>query len=126
MKILCSFILGLWLASISVITLASGLLCPDPNQSSLRYGVIPAPWEENPFSPNTPQGEQNTRFIQVKLLFLNRVGRQIVCFYKNSLGEYSIRQMVRCAPDAKPIWIRVDEGYACRDSLQTCQFYTES
>jgi hypothetical protein len=100
-------------------------VCPDPNNSSLQYGVIPAPWALNPFSEHYPQGEVNTKFIRSNILVVG-FGRGVLCTYKNSVGYYSIWWEVNVKIPA-PIdyrWRDTRGGFECNTSLEACEFYT--
>lgn len=99
-------------------------ICPDPNTSSLRWGEIPAPWIESPFSMK-PQGEPNARFVRAQVLVAG-YGRGVACFYKNSLGEYSIwwPVLVRIPSSMDYHWIKNQNGFVCSYSLDDCEFTT--
>lgn len=98
--------------------------CPDPDTSSLRFGIPPAPWEENPFSPNKPQGEENTRFVRANILVAG-YGQGVTCTYKNSVGEYSIWWQVLTKIPARVDyrWIDTLGGFVCIEGLTECEFY---
>lgn len=102
---------------------AAILICPDPETSSLKWGVIPKPWVENPYSPNRVQGEEGTRFAKANILVAGR-GRGVTCTYKNSLGLYSIWWPVSIKVPARTdyYWIESLGGYVCTESLNDCQF----
>ncbi|KTD24380.1 DUF3757 domain-containing protein [Legionella israelensis] len=110
---------GLW----SSLSLAK--ICPDPQTSSLQWGEPPAPWVENPFSPNHPQGEENTRFVRSNILVAGVIGRGVSCTYQNSVGQYSIWWPVRVKIPSQMDnhWIRTAAGYVCSESLSSCVFY---
>ena len=99
--------------------------CPNPETSSLQWGQIPAPWLENPFSINPPQGEKNTRFVRANIMVAG-IGRGIVCNYKNSIGYYSIWWPVSVKIPARVDyhWIESNMGYSCYESPEACVFYT--
>ncbi|HHF7367026.1 TPA: DUF3757 domain-containing protein [Legionella bozemanae] len=99
--------------------------CPDPQTTSLKWGVPPDPWVVNPYSPNRPQGDKNTRFVRANILVAG-YGQGVVCTYKNSAGEYSIWWQV---PTKIPSrldyhWIDTLGGFVCTQGLEQCQFYT--
>ena len=99
-------------------------ICPDPNNSSLQYGVIPPPWVVNPFSDNKPQGEKNTLFVRANILVAG-FGRGVLCTYRNSVGYYSIWWQVSVKIPA-PIdnnWRDSLGGFECTSSLEACVFY---
>lgn len=60
--------------------------CPDPQTTSLKWGVPPAPWTVNPYSPNRPQGDKNTLFVRANILVAG-YGQGVVCTYRNSGGN---------------------------------------
>lgn len=99
-------------------------VCPDPNHSSLQWGVIPLPWQLNPFSENRPQGEKNTAFIKANILVAG-YGRGIACTYKNSVGYYSIWWPVNVKVPARTdyYWRDTLGGFECTISLEGCVFY---
>lgn len=99
--------------------------CPDPETSSLKWGVPPSPWVENPYSPNSPQGEANTQFVRANIMVAGGVGRGVVCTYKNSVGEYSIWWQVLTKIPARVDyhWIDVLSGFVCTGDLNLCDFY---
>lgn len=100
-------------------------VCPDPDSSSLAWGEIPAPWQANPFSANTPQGEANTKFVRANIMVAG-LGRGVVCTYHNSLSEYSIwwDTLVKRPARTDYNWIDALGGYVCAKSLAICQFST--
>ncbi|KGP62901.1 hypothetical protein EP47_14005 [Legionella norrlandica] len=122
MKRYYSIILGLALVQYSLSTFA--LTCPDPQTTSLRWGVPPSPWIVNPFSPNSPQGDENTRFVRSNILVAG-YGQGITCTYRNSVGDYSILWQVRSKIPARAdySWIETIGGYVCTAGLNECQFY---
>ncbi|KTC88622.1 DUF3757 domain-containing protein [Fluoribacter dumoffii] len=99
--------------------------CPDPQTTSLKWGVPPAPWTVNPYSPNRPQGDKNTLFVRANILVAG-YGQGVVCTYRNSGGEYSIWWQV---PTKIPSrldynWIETLNGFVCSQGLEQCQFHT--
>ncbi|KTD47647.1 DUF3757 domain-containing protein [Legionella quateirensis] len=117
-----SFVLGIALFTFSVAGYSTH--CPDPNTTSLKWGVPPSPWVENPFSPNKPQGEENTRFVKANIL-VARYGQGVTCTYRNSAGDYSIWWQVLTKIPARSdnSWIDTLGGYVCTQGLTECQFY---
>lgn len=103
---------------------AQATICPDPNTTSLQWGEPPAPWAENPFSPNKPQGEEGTKFVRANIL-VAKYGRGVTCTYKNSVGEYSIWWQVLTKIPARTDnnWIDTLGGFVCTQGLSECQFY---
>ena len=103
---------------------AYATVCPDPNNSSLQWGVVPLPWQINPFSDNRPQGEKNTRFMRANILVAG-FGRGVVCNYQNSVGLYSIWWPVSVKIPARTdnFWRDSLAGFECTDSLDSCVFY---
>lgn len=98
--------------------------CPDPETTSLKWGVPPLPWLDNPFSANRPQGEDNTRFVRANILVAG-YGRGVLCTYRNSLGDYSIWWPVLTKIPARSdnSWIDTLGGYVCTLNLADCHFY---
>ena len=115
------FIIGLLLAQGAVVSHAT--ICPDPETTSLRWGVPPEPWRENPFSSHPPQGEANTRFVRANILVAG-YGQGVLCTYENSLNEYSIWWPVRTKIPSRmdSDWIDTLGGFVCVRGLDTCQF----
>lgn len=99
-------------------------ICPDPNTTSLQWGVPPEPWVENPYSPHSPQGEENTRFVRSNILVAG-YGHGVTCTYQNSIGEYSIWWPVLTKIPARVDyhWIDTPGGYVCTHELTECQFF---
>ncbi len=97
--------------------------CPDPNTTSLQWGVPPEPWEVSPFS-QSPQGEENTQFIRANILVAG-YGQGVACSYRNSLGNYTIWWKVPTKIPARVDynWIEIMGGYVCTVGLIPCQFY---
>nr|WP_082060389.1 DUF3757 domain-containing protein [Legionella hackeliae] len=102
---------------------AQNFICPDPDNSSLKWGVIPKPWIENPYSSNHVQGESGTRFSRANIMVAG-LGRGVVCTYKNSVGLYSIWWPVRVKIPARVDynWIETLGGFVCTQSLTDCIF----
>ncbi|KTD24368.1 Uncharacterised protein [Legionella lansingensis] len=101
--------------------------CPDPNTTSLKWGVIPEPWVLNPYSAHRPQGDKNTRFVRSNIVVAG-TGRGVVCSYENSVGIYSIWWPVPVKIPARTDynWIEIYGGYVCTQSLSDCQFSVAS
>lgn len=114
---------GFFLLLISQVN-ANVATCPDPNNSSLQWGEVPAPWEVNPFSQNQPQGEKNTRFVRANIL-LAGLGRGVLCTYQNSVGYYSIwwQASVKTPSRIDNNWRDSLAGFECTDPLDVCVFY---
>lgn len=110
-----------------IITLsqAYALNCPDPNQSSLRYGIVPEPWVVNPFSDHQPQGERDARFVRANILVAASIGRGVVCTYQNSVGFYSIwwQTNVKIPAPIDYVWRNTLGGYECTTNVNACIFY---
>ncbi|WP_370569094.1 DUF3757 domain-containing protein [Legionella sp. PL877] len=102
---------------------AAIVTCPDPETSSLKWGAIPKPWIENPYSANRPQAEENTRFVRANIMVAG-MGRGVVCTYQISIGQYSIWWPVRVKIPARSDynWILTYGGYGCTESLSECRF----
>lgn len=97
--------------------------CPNPETTSLKWGVPPAPWVINPVSPNPPQGDDDTRFVRANILVAG-YGQGVVCTYHMSVGEYSIWWPVLTKIPA-PIdynWIDTQGGFVCTQGLLECEF----
>ncbi|HHF7344896.1 TPA: DUF3757 domain-containing protein [Legionella feeleii] len=112
------------LCALNAVVYATPFNCPDPETSSLRWGILPAPWQKDPFSAHNPQGEANTQFVRANIMVAG-LGQGVVCTYKNSVGHYSIWWPVRVKIPARSDnnWIDTLGGYVCTDSLGSCQFY---
>ena len=109
---------------LSTMPLAQATICPDPNNSSLQWGEIPPPWQQNPFSENSPQGEIGTRFIRANILVAG-FGRGVACTYQNSVGYYSIwwQGNVKVPARTDNNWRDTLGGFECTGSLDACVFY---
>ena len=108
---------------VSPLVQSAVVTCPDPETSSLKWGVPPQPWLENPYSANHTQGEENTQFVRANILVAG-MGRGAVCTYRNSVGLYSIWWPVRIKVPAREDynWIDSNGGFVCTESLLSCQF----
>jgi hypothetical protein len=115
------FVLAFFLTHLSI---GHTTNCPDPNTTSLQWGVPPAPWVVNPVSPNRPQGEANTRFIRTNILVAG-YGQGVLCTYRNSVGEYSIwwQALTKIPARTDYHWIETLGGVVCAQGLEQCQFY---
>lgn len=102
--------------------------CPDPNTTSLQWGVPPEPWVVNPYSANKPQGEANTKFVRANILVAGSFGKGVVCTYKNSVGEYSIwwDVLTKIPPKSDNHWIDTLGGLICTQVLNDCEFFAAS
>lgn len=98
-------------------------ICPDPQTTSLQWGVPPSPWQENPYSPNRSQGDENTHFYQANILSTG-LGLGVVCVYETSEGRYSIWWQVRVRQPSplETQWVNDFGGYSCQLSLSDCVF----
>ena len=98
--------------------------CPDPQNSSLSWGIIPPPWIENPYSTNKPQGEPGIAFVQANILVAG-LGRGVVCTYQNSLGLFSIwwPTLVKIPAREDYRWIDTVGGFVCTNAISDCLFY---
>jgi len=114
-------ILGIVLMQGSFISSATN--CPDPETTSLKWGVPPPPWVENPFSPNHPQGEDNTRFVRANILVAG-YGQGVMCTYHYSRGEYSIwwQVLTKIPAPSDYRWIDTLGGFVCTQGRSLCQF----
>lgn len=117
--LLISLLMALWA------TASQAQVCPDPQNSSLLWGEPPAPWVENPFSPNRPQGEEHTRFLKANILVAGVLGRGVSCTYQNSVGQYSIWWPVRTKIPSRMDnqWVESVSGFVCSQSLAACLFH---
>jgi Protein of unknown function (DUF3757) len=117
------FMSGLMLMGCSFISM--GTNCPDPQTTSLKWGVPPDPWVVNPFSPNPPQGDEITRFSRANILVAG-FGQGVLCTYTNTSGQYSIWWPVLTKIPARGDyhWIDTVGGFVCTGILESCQFFT--
>jgi len=101
-------------------------LCPDPNTSSLKWGIVPPPWSIDPFSETQPQGEVDAQFRRANILVIAGRGRGMVCNYQNSAGYYSIWWFVNVKIPARIDyhWIESLAGFECTQSIEACLFHT--
>jgi hypothetical protein len=114
-------LMGIVMGCVSIASFATN--CPNPNTTSLQWGVTPAPWVVNPFSPNQPQGEEGTLFVRANIL-VAVYARGVVCTYQNSLGEYSIwwQGPTKIPAPVDYYWIETLGGYICTEGLDYCNF----
>ena len=120
----CRLIILSCLCGISFVVDAATAFCPDPKTSSLQWGEIPPPWKISPFSPNTVQGDERTRFVNAQVLVAG-YGQGVVCTYQYSLGTYSIwwQKLVRIpSPPTQWNWMDTNMGYLCSNSILDCAF----
>lgn len=104
-------------------TQAAIFTCPDPQTTSLKWGVPPAPWLENPFSSTRPHPDPSTTFARANIMVVS-FGRGVICTYKTSTNYYSIwwSVLVKMPSREDYRWIDTNGGYVCTDSLADCQF----
>lgn len=97
--------------------------CPDPETSSLKWGVPPEPWLVNPFSAHDPQPDENTRFVKANILVAG-YGQGVACTYRMSIGTYSIWWPVLTKVPARVDyrWIDTLGGFVCTAGLIECEF----
>jgi hypothetical protein len=97
--------------------------CPNPETTSLKWGVPPEPWIVNPFSAHAPQGEANTRFVRANILVAG-YGQGVVCTYHISIGDYSIWWPVLTKIPARTDnhWIDTLGGFVCTQEREHCIF----
>ncbi len=112
--------------SVIVVFVAAGTwadICPDPQTTSLQWGAPPEPWQENPYSPNRPEGDENTRFYQANILSAG-LGIGVVCVYQTSVGRFSIWWQVRTRQPSplETQWVNNYGGHSCQLSLSECAF----
>ena len=107
------------------ISVAYATHCPDPNTTSLKWGVPPPPWEVNPYSSNPPQGDENTLFVRANILVTDHLAQGVLCTYRNILGEYSIwwQVLTKIPSRIDYNWIDTLGGFVCTHSLEQCQFF---
>lgn len=100
-------------------------VCPDPENSSLKWGEIPSPWQENPFSEHPPQAEEGTEFVRANILEYGHIGTGALCTYKSSVGEWSIwlNKPVKLPTRQDIYWIETFSGYICHAERENCVFY---
>lgn len=98
--------------------------CPNPQTSSLRFGIIPEPWLLNPYSPNKPQADENIQFRRANILVAG-IGRGVVCTYQNQNqpGNFSIWWPVLVKiPYHSEYWIETLGGFVCSEPIELCNF----
>lgn len=119
MKIIAFLMLGLS-------ALSYGATCPDPQNSSLKWGIPPEPWVVNPYSAHEPQGDDNTRFVRANILVVGGYGKGVVCTYRMSIGDYSVWWPVLTKIPARTdySWIDAPGGFVCTQGLSWCYFET--
>lgn len=111
----------------SMISYSAVHLCPKPAESTLKWGEIPAPWQENPFSNGNLQPDNNLQFLRVNILVAG-LGRGVLCTYRSSTQEYSIwwNTLTRIPDPTEPQWIKTLGGYMCSLAAESCSFLTAS
>ncbi|MBA3536907.1 MAG: DUF3757 domain-containing protein [Tatlockia sp.] len=121
-KLLFSTLTILSLANFS--SQATILTCPDPQSTSLKNGLPPAPWAINPFSSNPVTVDENTQFEKANVLLAGRRGLGVLCFYKNRAGHYSIwwETLVKIPPVQDYNWIDTNGGFICSGTIENCKF----
>ncbi len=104
-------------------SMVNATLCPDPETTSLKWGVPPAPWMVNPYSSNSPQGEDNTKFVKANILVAG-YGQGVTCTYKISVGNYSIWWpiLTKIPSRSDYSWIDTIGGFVCTQGLNQCNF----
>ena len=97
--------------------------CPDPDTTSLKWGIVPKPWQVNPFSPNDPQADEHTRFVKANILVAG-YGQGVACTYRMTVGSYSIWWPVLTKIPARVDyrWIDTLGGFVCTQGLSECEF----
>lgn len=105
--------------------MAQASVCPDPDNSALKWGEIPPPWQENPFSQHRPQAEEGTAFVRANILVYRHLGKGVTCTYKNSVGEWSIwlDKPVKLPTRQDIHWIDIVSGFVCKAARDDCIFY---
>lgn len=116
-------VFGLLVAGFLFNTLGYAHTCPDPETTSLKWGVPPEPWQVSPFSSRDPQGENNTRFVKANILVAG-YGQGVACTYHISIGDYTIWWPVRTKIPAPQDynWIDTLGGFVCTQGLRQCEF----
>ena len=117
--------LGLIMACLLNTAVQAAHVCPDPLNSSLRWGEPPKPWLVNPFSSHSPQGEDDAKFVKADILVNSGLGIGVSCTYRISIGDYSIWWPVKVKRPSRQDkqWIETVSGYVCTDSFAGCEFY---
>lgn len=103
---------------------ASPANCPDPQTTSLKWGVPPAPWVVNPFSENQPYVDDSTVFVRANILVAG-YGRGVICTYRTGERSFSIwwSILVKIPSRNDNHWIDTLGGYVCTDDRAQCTFY---
>lgn len=98
--------------------------CPNPQTSSLKWGIPPPPWEVNPFSSNAPQADESTRFRRANILVAG-YGQGVLCTYKASFGDYSIwwQVLTKIPTRVDYYWIDTLGGFVCTQGILPCTFF---
>lgn len=115
----CCSTLGLFALSMNIYAFS----CPNPETTSLKWGVPPSPWIENPLSNHRPTAEPNTTFVKANILVAG-YGHGVVCTYASASGEYSIwwPVLTKIPASIDYRWIKTLGGYVCVQGLSDCQF----
>lgn len=103
---------------------ATPAVCPNQHDSSLRWGVPPAPWVVNPFSENQPYVDDSTLFVRANIVVAT-YGRGVICTYKTGSRYFSIwwSVLVKIPSANDNHWIDTMGGYVCADERADCTFY---
>lgn len=109
---------------LSPISFATPENCPDPQTTSLKWGVPPAPWVLSPLSDNNPYVDDSTVFVRANILAVN-YGLGVTCTYKTADRYFSIwwQVLVRLPIPNDIHWISNMGGYVCTDDRTDCTFY---
>jgi hypothetical protein len=118
------------ISALTIVSLASFtsqaaiMSCPDPQSTSLKNAIPPAPWAINPFSSNPPTVDETTQFEKANILVAGRRGLGILCFYKNKVGLYSIwwETLVKVPAAQDYNWIDTNGGFICSGTIESCKF----
>jgi hypothetical protein len=104
---------------------ANAMNCPDPENSSLKWGEPPSPWEVSPFSEHRPQGEEGVKFVRATILAYGHLGKGVVCRYRMSIGNYDIwiQAPTKIPANTDNNWIEISSGYICNLGFEECNFY---
>jgi hypothetical protein len=97
--------------------------CPDPHTTSLKWGIVPEPWQVNPFSAHDPQGDDATRFVRANILVAT-YGQGVLCTYRMSIGDYSIWWpiLTKIPSPMDYSWIDAPGGFVCTRGVDLCRF----
>lgn len=106
----------------SGLSYASSYTCPNPQTTSLKWGIPPEPWKVSPVS-REPQADDTTRFVSANILVAG-YGQGVMCTYHMSLGNYSIWWQILTKIPARSDynWIDTPGGFICTQGLERCRF----